>query len=100
FPGAFPTIWCSLRSLPKEVQRGTVQPFILIMQVATLAYFSKLGIFSMESAKTVVWCAPAVLGGTWIGIRIFRRVDDVMFRRILLVFLLVSGAALIYPSAL
>jgi hypothetical protein len=33
----------SLRALPKEIQRGTVQPFILIMQVATLAYFSKLG---------------------------------------------------------
>jgi uncharacterized membrane protein YfcA len=100
FPGAFPTIWCSLRALPKEIQRGTVQPFILIMQVATLAYFSKLGILSVETGKTFLWCAPAVLGGTWIGIRLFRRIDDAMFRRILLVFLLLSGAALIYPTAL
>jgi len=95
FPGAFPTIWCSLRALPKEIQRGTVQPFILIMQVATLAYFSKLGIFGVETGKTFLWCAPAVLGGTWIGIRLFRRIDDAMFRRILLMLLLVSGAALI-----
>jgi uncharacterized protein len=95
FPGAFPTIWCSLRALPKEIQRGTVQPFILIMQVATLVYFSKLGILDMETGKTFLWCAPAVLGGTWIGIRLFRRIDDVMFRRILLMLLLVSGAALI-----
>ena len=95
FPGAFPTIWCSLRALPKEIQRGTVQPFILIMQVATLAYFSKLGILDVETGKTFLWCAPAVLIGTWIGIRLFRRIDDVMFRRILLMLLLVSGAALI-----
>jgi uncharacterized membrane protein YfcA len=95
FPGAFPTIWCSLRALPKEIQRGTVQPFILIMQVATLAYFSKLGILDVETGKTFLWCAPAVLVGTWIGIRLFRRINDVMFRRILLMLLLVSGAALI-----
>ena len=100
FPGAFPTIWCSLRGLPKEIQRGTVQPFILIMQVATLAYFSKLGILSVETGQAFLWCAPAVLVGTWIGIRLFRRVDDAMFRQILLVFLLFSGAALIYPFAL
>jgi len=36
-----------------------------------------------------------VLGGTWIGIRLFRRIDDAMFRRILLLLLLFSGAALI-----
>jgi uncharacterized membrane protein YfcA len=95
FPGALPTIWCSLRALPKEIQRGTVQPFILIMHVATLAYFSKLGIFGVETGKTFLWCAPAVLGGTWIGIRLFRRIDDAMFRRILLLLLLFSGAALI-----
>ncbi len=94
FPGAFPTIWCSLRGLPKEIQRGTVQPFILIMQVAILAYFSKLGILDLDTGKTFLWCAPAVLCGTWIGIRLFRRIDDVMFRRILLMLLLVSGVAL------
>jgi uncharacterized protein len=95
FPGAFPTIWCSLRALPKEIQRGTVQPFILIMQIATLAYFSKLGILNVGTAKTFLWCAPAVLGGTWIGIKLFRRIDDAMFRRVLLTFLLISGVALI-----
>ncbi len=64
------------------------------MQVATLAYFSKLGILDLDTGKTFLWCAPAVLGGTWIGIQLFRQIDDVMFRRILLMLLLVSGAAL------
>jgi uncharacterized protein len=74
---------------------AAVQPFILIMQIATLAYFSKLGILNVGTAKTFLWCAPAVLGGTWIGIKLFRRIDDAMFRRVLLTFLLISGVALI-----
>jgi uncharacterized protein len=94
FPGALPTIWCSLRALPKEMQRGTVQPFILVMQVATLAYLSKLGILGVATGRTFLWCSPAVLAGTWIGVRLFRHIDDAMFRRVLLVFLLFSGAAL------
>jgi uncharacterized protein len=95
FPGAFPTIWCSLRALPKEVQRGIVQPFILIMQCAALLYFSKIGILDAATLATFVWSVPAVLGGTWIGIQLYRRIDDAMYRRVVLGFLLVSGATLI-----
>jgi uncharacterized membrane protein YfcA len=95
FPGASPAIWCSLRALPKEVQRGIVQPFILLMQCAALLYFSKIGILGAATVTTFVWCVPAVLGGTWIGIRLYRRIDDTMYRRVILGFLLVSGATLI-----
>jgi uncharacterized membrane protein YfcA len=95
FPGAFPTIWCSLRALPKEVQRGIVQPFILFMQCAALLYFSKIGILRAGTLATFVWGVPAVLGGTWIGIQLYRRIDDAMYRRVVLGFLLVSGATLI-----
>lgn len=96
FPGAFPTVWCSLRALPKEVQRGVVQPFILAMQVATLVYFSRLGMFTPDTMARFVVCAPAVLLGTWIGIALFDRIDDAAFRRVVLVFLIVSGAGLLF----
>src|SRR6188474_2705772 len=36
-PGALPAIWCDLRGVQKEHQRGVVQPFILGMQVFALA---------------------------------------------------------------
>jgi hypothetical protein len=36
-PGAVPTIWCDLRGIPKEQQRGFVQPYIAAMQIAALA---------------------------------------------------------------
>jgi uncharacterized membrane protein YfcA len=41
FPGAIPVILCNMRGLSKNEQRGIVQAFILIMQLATLTYFSK-----------------------------------------------------------
>jgi uncharacterized membrane protein YfcA len=91
FPGAIPTIWCSLRGLSKETQRGIVQPFILVMQIATLTYFSRLGILTSGTLDTFLLCAPAVLGGTWLGLHFFRRIDERNFRRIILLFLLISG---------
>lgn len=94
FPGALPTIWCNLRQLPKDTQRGMVQPFILLMQLATIAYFSKLGIMNRATLTTFLWCVPAVLGGTWLGLRLYRVIDDAMFGRIALCFLFFSGVTL------
>ncbi len=36
-PGALPTIWCDMHGLPKNQQRGVVQPFIAAMQLFALA---------------------------------------------------------------
>jgi uncharacterized protein len=95
FPGAFPTIWCNLQGLSKIEQRGIVQPFILLMQIATLTYFSKLGIFAPATWAIFFWCVPVVLIGTWIGLRLFEHIDDIKFRKIVLLFLLISGATLV-----
>ncbi len=95
FPGAIPTIWCNLRGLSKVEQRGIVQPFILLMQIATLMYFSKLGILASGTWKNYFWCAPAVITGTWIGLHLFGWIDEIRFRRVVLLFLLISGATLV-----
>ena len=95
FPGAVPTVWCNLRGLSKLEQRGIVQPFILLMQISTLVYFSKLGILVSATLTTYLWCAPAVVFGTWVGLKMFHRIDDKTFRQIVLLFLMFSGAALI-----
>ncbi len=95
FPGAVPTIWCNLRGLSKIEQRGVVQPFILIMQIATIAYFSKMGIFASTTWAIFFWCAPVVVAGTWLGLYLFHRIDDAKFRRLVLYFLFVSGLTLV-----
>ena len=94
-PGAIPTIWCNLKGLSKIQQRAIVQPFILLMQIATMAYFSKLGILASATWTTYLWCAPAVVAGTFLGLWLFERVDDGKFRRLVLLFLLISGGTMI-----
>ena len=95
FPGAIPTILCNVRGLSKTEQRGVVQPFIFLMQIATLIYFSKLGILGSVTLTTYFWCLPAVVAGTWLGLRLFDRIDDTKFRRVVLIFLLISGVTLV-----
>jgi uncharacterized protein len=95
FPGAIPTIWCTRQDLPKDSQRALIQPFIVIMQVATIAYFSGIGIMTSETLLVSLVCAPAVLAGTWLGLRLYRYVDDGEFRRLVLVVLLICGATLV-----
>jgi hypothetical protein len=94
FPGAFPALWYCLQGVPKEAQRGAIQPFILVMQFATMIYFSRLGLLSASTVDTFMRCIPAVLGGTLIGLMIFRGVGDRSFKRILLFLLMFSGLSL------
>jgi uncharacterized protein len=91
-PGAIPTIWCDMRGLPKSDQRGLVQPFIAIM----LALALLLGRQSLSS-KLVIDLAislPALFAGSVLGIVAFRNINEVGFRRTILVLLLLSGASL------
>ena len=94
FPGAIPSLWYCLNGVSKETQRGTIQPFVLVMQLATLLYFSKLGLLSMTMVGTFMRCVPAVVGGTLIGLMVFRGVGDRIFRRAVLFLLLFSGIGL------
>jgi uncharacterized membrane protein YfcA len=95
FPGVAPTIWCILQKTPKDAQRGIVQPFILVMQLATLVYFSRLGLLGAGVAGSYLACAPAALFGTWLGLLLFDRINDAAFRRVVLVFLVISGLTLL-----
>jgi uncharacterized membrane protein YfcA len=94
FPGAIPTIWCNARGFTKLQQRGIIQPYILLMQVATLVYFAKAGMLSSAAFTSYVWCLPAIVLGTLIGFAVFDRIDEAKFKRVTLVFLFASGLLL------
>jgi hypothetical protein len=90
-PGALPTIWCDLRGLGKEVQRGIVQPYITAMQVAALAilYFQR-GLPDALAGNTLLSLAP-LAAGVLVGLALFGKVSEGLFRRVLLSVLLLSG---------
>jgi uncharacterized membrane protein YfcA len=43
---------------------------------------------------TYQWCLPAVLAGTFLGLFLFDKIDEAKFRRVVLMFLFVSGVLL------
>jgi uncharacterized membrane protein YfcA len=96
-PGALPTIWCDIHGLPKNQQRGFVQPFIVLMQVFALALMlvHNGNAFSTKIFYSLLLSIPALVAGTTLGSLTFHVVEERTFRRIILGILLVSGVSLI-----
>lgn len=90
-PGALPTMWCELRGMPKDDQRGLVQPYIAAMQLLALALMLSHNVISSQVLFNLTLGLPALAAGAALGVMMFRRVSDAMFRRIVLALLLVAG---------
>jgi uncharacterized membrane protein YfcA len=94
-PGAVPTLWCDLHGVSRLEQRGIVQPFMLVIQVAAILLLLQAPAGDTPYWGTFILVLPAVAAGTWIGLRMFRQVDGCGFRKAVLVLLMLSGATLI-----
>jgi len=53
------------------------------------------GTITREAASWWLLGLPAVLAGTWAGLKLYGKLDETGFRRVVLVLLLISGASLI-----
>jgi len=94
-PGALPTIWCDMHGLPKNQQRGLVQPFIAVMQIFSLSMMLARHDLSSKVFVELALSTPALLAGSALGILAFRRANEAMFRRIILSVLFLSGVLLV-----
>ena len=90
-PGAVPTIWCDLRGIGKDRQRGMVQPYITAMQLASLALLLSQRGLPDALLDDLVLSAPPLAAGVLLGLALFGKVSDALFRRVLLSVLLLSG---------
>ncbi|HEY6699357.1 MAG TPA: hypothetical protein VI137_00850 [Pseudolabrys sp.] len=55
------------------------------------------GAFSVETLKLYVLALPALILGIWCGLRLYGKLNDAAFRKMILLLLLFSGVALIAP---
>ena len=95
FPGFITTIWCQLRGWTKDVQRAVFQPVMLAAIVVTAISLSVTGAVTADTVKLYLLGLPALLAGLWLGFKLYGKLDDVAFRKLILLLLLVSGLALI-----
>jgi hypothetical protein len=97
FPGATVIVWSGLRRLPKSETRSIVQPYILGLQLLSLAI---LAIQHPETFDATYWrllglMLPIVLPGTLLGVSLYKSLSDVNFRRITFMLLGTSGLGLL-----
>ena len=93
--GVTPTLWTGLRGWSKARQRGVYQPFVLVMHAVTFIWLSWQDMIDTEMLERFLWCLPAIVLGTWLGLMVYRRLDEQRFRQVILGLILVSGIALI-----
>jgi uncharacterized protein len=96
--GPIPVIWTQLRGWNMLAQRGINQPFnmsVLALAVVTAAVAGFL------DRSFFIWAAivlPITIVGAHVGLRLYQRVNDAQFRRIILILLGLSGLTLIGSS--
>jgi uncharacterized membrane protein YfcA len=93
--GILVTIWCSLRAWPKDEQRAVFQPAAVAIFLMTAGWLGAKGALSGHIVQLFLLGLPALALGTWLGFKLYGRLDDAAFRKAILVLLLISGAALI-----
>ena len=98
--GIVVVIWCQLRNWPKDVQRAIFQPVLLATILTSTASLSVAGAVTAETVKLYLLGLPCMLAGTWVGLKLYGKLDDAKFRKVILLLLLMSGLSLIVPLSL
>jgi uncharacterized membrane protein YfcA len=98
--GIIVTIWCGLRGWPKDVQRTVFQPTGVAVFAMSAIWLGARGEVDRVALGLFVLGLPALLAGTWLGLRLYGRLDESGFRRVVLLLLLGSGLALVVNASM
>jgi uncharacterized membrane protein YfcA len=98
--GIIVTVWCQLRGWPKDVQRTVFQPVNLAAIVMSAVSLGIAGAVTAETVKLYLLGLPLLLAGLWSGFKLYGKLDDAAFRKVILLLLLVSGLGLIVPMSI
>ncbi len=92
--GSFVAIWCSMRGWDKLRQRAVYQPFILVMQVVTIACLRWQATKGLNVLADLRFIPFAVLGGV-AGFALYQRMTHRQFHAAVSALLMVSGLGLL-----
>ena len=94
--GILVTIWSGLRGWPKDRQRAVFQPVAVAIFAMCALWLGVKGAVSEDTIRLFLFGLPALLAGTWLGMKLYGRLDEAAFRKVVLVLLLASGVALMF----
>jgi len=93
--GIAAVIWCSLRGWPPAEQRAVFQPSGVAVFAMTGLWMGGTGMIGSATLALFLIGLPALAVGTWAGLKLFGKLDDAAFRRVVLALLLISGLSLL-----
>lgn len=97
-PGVLPIVWTDFRGWSKEQRRGVVQTFNLATVTCALAAHVLTGFLTRQVVLQAAVALPGSIAGVWLGVYAYRRLADHNYQRAVMLFLLASGATLLWTS--
>jgi hypothetical protein len=98
--GIVVVIWSQLRGWPKDVQRTVFQPVIIATSAMTAVWLGASGAVTAYTVELFLLGLPMLLAGTWVGMKLYGRLDEAGFRKVVLTLLLLSGIFLVVPVSI
>jgi len=96
--GVISTIWVQLGGGAKDAQRAIFQPVLFLTMTMTTVTFAASGhLLHVSILRLFLLGLPVLLLGLWTGVRLYGKLDDAAFRKVILGLLLLSGLSLIVP---
>jgi uncharacterized membrane protein YfcA len=95
FAGILIVIWSGLRGWSRDIQRGVFQPASVAMLAMCALALGVTGSISRDTVQLFLLGLPVLAAGNWIGWKLYGRLSEAGFRRIVLILLLASGLPLI-----
>jgi uncharacterized protein len=97
--GTIPATWGLLRGWKPDVRRATMQAYNIPMHCLTLALYWRTGGFAATPFSLFALAGPIIVVSGFLGARLYARVSERMFTRIVLLLLLASGAGLLIGAS-
>lgn len=82
--GAIPAMWISMRPWPKDDIRAIMQSFNFVILATTVVLLCLKGAYTSDALNAFLVTVPCGLAAAQMGIFVFRRLSDDMFRRVLI----------------
>jgi hypothetical protein len=96
--GPAPILWVRLRGWDRHTQRAVFQTFNLCMQCLTMVAYASSGALTHRLMLLLAVTLPTMFVGSRIGHRLYYRISDRVFSRVILGLLSASGVILIVSS--
>jgi uncharacterized membrane protein YfcA len=91
-------IWSGLRGWQKDEQRAVFQPAAVASFIVILIGFAGTRSFTAHMGWLFLLGLPALALGSWLGFKLYGKLDEAAFRKVVLYLLLASGIALVVTA--